>query len=83
MHKIGYIDCVQAKGLHCTLLSWSTVQTTQVTLMSHLLEKAFSHNQLQDASLRQGWGDLLSAAGLIVIVMLKSVSGGLLTFTYF
>ena len=36
------MDCVQAKGLAL----YSTSFRPQVILTSHLLEKAFSHNQL-------------------------------------
>ena len=70
------------------LLTWSRAQMMQVTPMTHLLEKAFSHSQLAiGASL--GWRQLhptsplllmwsvLSAAGLIIICKLNFVSSGL------
>ena len=53
--KTGYMDCVHAEGIAWTLsLLYSTrsvnSQSTQVTPLSHLLEKVFTHGQLQDAS---------------------------------
>ena len=34
---------------HCTLFAWPWVQTTQITPMSDLLKKVFTHSQFQDA----------------------------------
>ena len=53
MHKVSYIDCVQAKGL----ASYSTHLVNGSDHTGHpdkslARELAFSHNQLQDASLR-------------------------------
>ena len=61
-----------------TIALYSLDQSTRVTPMSHLLEKVFTHSQLQDASpgWEQGftqvqyhwWDLLLSAAGLVWIL---------------
>ena len=90
MHKVGYIDCVQAKGL--ALYSTHLVNCSDHT--SHpdeslATESVFSWPITGCKSKAREFTDLLlSAAGLIVIRMLKFVSGGLaagglLTFTYF
>ena len=56
MHKVGYIDCVQAKvlALYPTCLVKGSDHTGHPD-ESLARELAFSHNQLQDASPRQGW----------------------------
>ena len=55
VHNFVYkINCVHSEGLHeyilSPLLAQSRVWTMGVTPMSHLLEKAFTNSQLQDAS---------------------------------
>ena len=48
VYKVGYIDGVHAKGSHeyflyCYSTSLVKEHNMQVTLISHLLEKAFTH----------------------------------------
>ena len=82
------------KYLHCTLLTWSRVQTTRVTLMSYLLKKAFSHNQLATGCKSLRWGFTWHLTSPILLVKSAIVScwsnsndqigfWWFITFTYF
>ena len=85
MYKVGYIDCVQAKelALYSTLLANGSDHMTHPD-ESLAKESVFSWPITGCKSQAREFTDLLlSAAGLIGRVMLKFVSGGLLTFTYF
>ena len=90
MHKVGYIDCVQAKvhALYSILLANASDHTSHPD-ESLAKESVFSWPITGCKSQAREFTDLLLlAAGLIVIHMLKFVSGGLaagglLTFTYF
>ena len=79
MHKVGYIDCVQAKGLalYSTLLVDGSDHTSHPD-ESLARKSVFSWPVTGCKSKAREFTDmLLSAAGFIVIRMLTFVSGWL------